>query len=114
MKKRLNLNTKQIIYLVILIVLLIYLAILLEIKKTKEIKEQEIKDLLQESQNQTQNNVLDETSKKEVREISNQICLESWFCTSWSDCRNNIQKRGCLDLNNCKTFLKKPPIEQPC
>ncbi len=101
----------QIIYLILIFVLLVFLAMLLEIKKTydkEEILKQERQELLNSTQNQQSLNILDKTSSEEIS------CKESWFCTSWSDCRNNIQRRACLDLNNCKTILKKPQIEQAC
>jgi hypothetical protein len=41
-------------------------------------------------------------------------CSESWFCTDWSDCRDGLQNRGCLDLNKCTTTFKKPAAQQTC
>lgn len=112
-KKRIGYNIKQVIYLIILIVLLVYLAMLLEIKRTydnEETLKKERLELLNSTQTQQQPlpNVFDEAfSEKDS-------CKESWFCSSWSDCRNNIQRRACLDLNNCKTTKEKPTIEQVC
>jgi predicted Holliday junction resolvase-like endonuclease len=107
-KKRIS-NLKQIIFLLIIVILLISLAMLLEIKKIydkEEFLSKERQELLNSTQIEIKEEVLEETPK-----VS---CQESWFCTDWSDCRNNIQKRGCLDLNNCKDYLKKPEIEQAC
>ncbi len=95
-----------------MLVLLVFLAMILEIKKAyvkEEFLSQERQELLNSTQNQQKEPVvLDETSSKEVS------CIESWFCTDWADCRNNVQKRACLDKNNCKTYINKPDTEQDC
>ena len=99
----------QFFYLFILVLILIFFSMVLEIKKDydkEEILEQQRLDLL----NLTKESpvVLDETSSKEVS------CKGSWFCTDWADCRNNVQKRACLDQNTCKTTINKPATEQSC
>lgn len=114
-KKRLNRYKLQIVYLVIILIILVFFSLLLKIMGWKNSKEQEIKELLKEvreEQNLTkfQFGIFDENSSKGIVKE----CKESWFCTDWSDCRDNIQKRACLDSNNCKTTTKKPLIEQAC
>ncbi len=37
-------------------------------------------------------------------------CQEDWVCTDWSECRNNIRTRECVDKNACGT-AKNIPIE---
>ena len=41
-------------------------------------------------------------------------CNESWACTDWSDCINNIQTRSCIDRNECATELEEPSLSQSC
>jgi len=41
-------------------------------------------------------------------------CTESWSCTSWSDCIDNLQTRTCTDSNNCGTTENKPSESQSC
>lgn len=41
-------------------------------------------------------------------------CTESWSCSSWSACSNNLQTRACSDSNNCGTQNNKPPELQSC
>ncbi len=41
-------------------------------------------------------------------------CVESWSCTDWSECVNQIQKRTCTDSNECGTTANKPAISQAC
>ena len=99
----------QIVYLVILVLFLVYLSMLLEIKKSREIaQEQGPGEDIQEQEIPA--NVINETSYKEV----SRECQESWFCAAWSDCRYNIQRRACLDLNKCSTSKNKPITEQSC
>jgi hypothetical protein len=46
--------------------------------------------------------------------ISYSTCTESWTCTDWSECINNIQGRHCVDNNNCGTFDSKPVVVREC
>ncbi|MEE9525615.1 MAG: hypothetical protein V3V78_03360, partial [Candidatus Woesearchaeota archaeon] len=41
-------------------------------------------------------------------------CLESWTCTSWSDCANDQQTRLCFDFNECGTETLKPEEIRSC
>jgi len=41
-------------------------------------------------------------------------CTESWTCTDWSVCEDNIQTRSCTDKNSCGTTDDKPFESQPC
>ncbi len=104
----------QIVYLVLVALLIVFLAMLLEIKKAYE-KEDFLQKQRQELLNQSQNQLTpDNPSVFDESFSQKDSCKESWFCTDWTDCRSNIQKRACLDMNNCKTTLKKPEIEQQC
>jgi PGF-pre-PGF domain-containing protein len=42
------------------------------------------------------------------------LCFESWSCTSFSDCSENIQTRICTDANACGTTTNKPIESQTC
>lgn len=44
----------------------------------------------------------------------NPSCTESWTCTEWGTCSNNIQTRACTDSNNCGTTNNKPTLSQNC
>ncbi len=41
-------------------------------------------------------------------------CIESWQCSGWSSCVNNVQTRVCSDQNNCGTFINKPEGSKGC
>lgn len=41
-------------------------------------------------------------------------CTESWSCSSWSTCTNNIQTRTCTDLNNCGNLLPAGNTTKSC
>ena len=41
-------------------------------------------------------------------------CKEAWLCSEYSECTEGKQKRGCFDLNKCKTELNKPATEKNC
>jgi len=41
-------------------------------------------------------------------------CIESWSCTDWSECVNQIQTRTCTDSNECGTLVNRPSISQVC
>jgi len=47
-------------------------------------------------------------------EILEEICIESWFCEPWSECKFGEQTRVCVDLNACGTEKNKPPESMPC
>lgn len=36
-----------------------------------------------------------------------------WSCTEWNLCKNNIQTRVCIDLEDCRSS-EKPPLIQSC
>ena len=42
------------------------------------------------------------------------VCSESWICSEWASCLNNMQLRACTDLNHCGTFNEKPEEQQDC
>ena len=46
--------------------------------------------------------------------VNNNICTESWSCSSWGSCSNGNQARTCSDSNNCGTVLNKPVLTQTC
>ena len=41
-------------------------------------------------------------------------CTESWTCTEWGSCSNEIQTRTCTDENYCGTENDKPSETQNC
>ena len=41
-------------------------------------------------------------------------CIESWSCGEWSNCINGVQKRSCIDKNNCGTTKNKPTTIRNC
>jgi len=52
-----------------------------------------------------------------VREFTGAVtssCISYWNCTNWTICLNNIQRRICIDENNCNTNLGKPPESRNC
>jgi len=42
---------------------------------------------------------------------SGTVCSEQWLCGSWGSCINNIQRRSCIDLNNCNNVV--PKVNKP-
>jgi len=34
----------------------------------------------------------------------NNVCIEKWVCTEWSECVNTFKKRECIDVNNCSNI----------
>jgi len=53
---------------------------------------------------------------KEFWGLQNSIggCLQSWNCSEWSLCENNLQNRTCSDLNFCGNLSGKPIESQSC
>jgi cysteine-rich repeat protein/parallel beta-helix repeat protein len=43
-----------------------------------------------------------------------EICTESWTCTTWSDCEDDEQTRTCTENNDCGTEDNKPDETQEC
>jgi len=41
-------------------------------------------------------------------------CTPIWRCYAWSICKNGIQTRNCVDLNNCGTNIGKPITSRSC
>jgi hypothetical protein len=41
-------------------------------------------------------------------------CTESWQCTEWSACSNDLETRTCIDVKNCNTTRNKPLTERSC
>lgn len=56
----------------------------------------------------------EELGEEEEGEGAPPACTEDWNCTPWSECTEGLQTRTCTDLNNCGTYLNKPPESQPC
>ncbi len=52
--------------------------------------------------------------KEPPRKQPPRVCIEKWECGPWSLCTNNIQRRTCIDMNNCNTQKQKPSLSQPC
>src|SRR3989344_5492999 len=46
--------------------------------------------------------------------MDEEICTESWSCTSYSSCSGGTQTRTCTDSNNCGTETSKPSESQSC
>jgi len=42
------------------------------------------------------------------------VCEESWSCTEWSECIDDMQTRTCTDSSNCGTTVNKPTESQAC
>ena len=47
-------------------------------------------------------------------ETTEQGCQEKWTCSDWGVCENGIQRRTCVDENNCGTSNNEPFSSQPC
>ena len=64
--------------------------------------------------------LLTKTKKPEIKNTNNaqdkqnQTCLENWSCGEWGACKNGIQTRACIDLNNCGTSYNKPITSRFC
>jgi hypothetical protein len=41
-------------------------------------------------------------------------CQETWNCTEWTDCHDNIRTRRCEDTNSCGTTAKRPQTQKTC
>lgn len=48
------------------------------------------------------------------RQTNSAACTESWNCTAWSSCINNVQTKTCTDINSCNTTISKPITNQSC
>ncbi|MDO8623585.1 MAG: hypothetical protein Q7R52_05035 [archaeon] len=49
-----------------------------------------------------------------IKKISVTICTESWKCSVWEECLNNIKTRNCTDSNKCGTEQNKPSETKSC
>jgi hypothetical protein len=49
-----------------------------------------------------------------VKNIKNEKCFENWKCSDWSECKEGIKKRECIDLNYCGNSVFKPIEKQKC
>lgn len=45
---------------------------------------------------------------------STSSCSETWNCTNWTSCVNNVRTRTCIDENNCGTLTGRPAINESC
>ncbi|MBW2965767.1 cadherin repeat domain-containing protein [Candidatus Woesearchaeota archaeon] len=61
------------------------------------------------SVNDTSNNIL-----SQIITITVNTCVESWSCSSWTNCLAGTQTRTCTDLNECGTESNKPSEIQSC
>ena len=41
-------------------------------------------------------------------------CTENWYCSGWTVCKDDIQTRVCVDLNDCGTIKEKPNSQKSC
>ena len=53
-----------------------------------------------------------QSNKIEVKDCDQ--CQESWICSLWGSCSNNIQKRTCVDQHYCGTSFVKPLQQKNC
>jgi len=51
---------------------------------------------------------------QQEEELLEAVCIESWFCEPWSECKFGEKTRACIDLNACGTEKSKPPESMPC
>ena len=49
-----------------------------------------------------------------ISDTSPVVCVESWSCGDWDECRNYVQTRTCTDSNSCGTRIYKPETTQAC
>ena len=56
----------------------------------------------------------EEAAEEEEEEAGEELCVESWSCTDWSDCSNGVQTRTCTDANACGTTATRPSESQEC
>jgi len=59
------------------------------------------------AENTTETNLTIESPQEKV-------CIESWKCTTWSECTNGKELRVCNDNNKCNTFGEKPDESRKC
>lgn len=45
---------------------------------------------------------------------TDEVCLEQWICSSWSECQKGTQTRLCEDWNDCGTETNKPIEQKGC
>jgi len=45
---------------------------------------------------------------------STSSCSETWNCTNWTSCVNNVRTRTCVDEENCGTLTGRPAINESC
>ena len=62
--------------------------------------------------NDEENETEDSTTNQD--EPEEEGCVETWVCSSWSDCEESIQTRECFDKNDCGTEVNMPFESQPC
>ena len=41
-------------------------------------------------------------------------CESNWICTQWTECVNNVQRRTCIDTNECEDESTKPDTTRSC
>jgi len=64
----------------------------------------QIISLEKETQEQNSNN----PTSLNTWTTSPEFCYTNWKCSGWSECQNGIQKRKCVDKNNCLIQYNKP------
>lgn len=55
-----------------------------------------------------------EYEKEPTTEVTEDTCTEEWKCSVWGVCKDGIQKRNCVDVNNCGTEDYRPFETEPC
>lgn len=49
-----------------------------------------------------------------IQETSGKACMENWQCSEWGSCSLGLQRRVCIDQNNCQAWKTLPEIEKSC
>ncbi|MBU1975131.1 MAG: hypothetical protein KKG59_01870 [Nanoarchaeota archaeon] len=57
---------------------------------------------------------VDDEEEEPVPTLYDNACTSNWVCSEWLDCINDLQKRVCVDSNQCDDEESKPPTMQTC
>jgi len=68
---------------------------------------------IEETSNDTEKIKLTENEPKE-KYLPSLTCVPEWKCETWSDCKNSLQTRDCVDANSCGAITDKPTVAQSC
>ena len=59
-------------------------------------------------------NSLTKPNSQQIKEQTQEICVEEWVCSDWSSCASGSQTRTCTDTNSCGTANNKPDEQKNC